>query len=380
MTEHEHFDKEDFRVRTAARSYEDCLFTGCLFSSADLRDCEFTDCRFERCDLSMALLENTSMRTVRFHECKLLGTSFENCNQILFSPDFERCLLDYASFRRAKLRKRLFCGCSLRQADFSAADLSGAVFADCDLGRSDFRSHRVGKDRFLDRAELFDRPGDEPNTPGSILDRRSSGPARSIRYRYFRNMRAINRTIALSLRTKQNTPETMSVILKLRMLSDEDDCFLRDYEVPYESTLEELHDFICNDLQYEKIPESSFFEADREWNRRREYTHADAGATGSDSSASRCRMSENRLSDILHRMHDRLIFRFDPPGDRAYYLEVIDTAEAGAGKSYPNLLLANGEAPDQFDPEASPRNRSIFEEAMGDYNDFEGDDAYGDDE
>lgn len=91
----------------------------------------------------------------------------------------------------------------------------------------------------------------------------------------------------------------MSVILKLRMLSDEDDCFLRDYEVPYESTLEELHDFICNDLQYEKIPESSFFEADREWNRRREYTHADAGATGSDSSASRCRMSENRLSDIL---------------------------------------------------------------------------------
>ena len=172
----------------------------------------------------------------------------------------------------------------------------------------------------------------------------------------------------------------MSVILKLRMLSDEDDCFLRDYEVPYESTLEELHDFICNDLQYEKIPESSFFEADREWNRRREYTHADAGATGSDSSASRCRMSENRLSDILNRMHDRLIFRFDPPGDRAYYLEVIDTAEAGAGKSYPNLLLANGEAPDQFDPEASPRNRSIFEEAMGDYNDFEGDDAYGDDE
>ena len=45
----------------------------------------------------------------------------------------------------------------------------------------------------------------------------------------------------------------MPVILKLRMLSDEDDCFLRDYEVPYESTLEELHDFICEDLQYEKI-------------------------------------------------------------------------------------------------------------------------------
>lgn len=380
MTEHEHFDKEDFRVRTAARSYEDCLFTGCLFSSADLRDCEFTDCRFERCDLSMALLENTSMRTVRFHECKLLGTSFENCNQILFSPDFERCLLDYASFRRAKLRKRLFCGCSLRQADFSAADLSGAVFADCDLDGATFDRTVLEKTDFSTARNYSIDPETNRIRRARFSIGGLPGPARSIRYRYFRNMRAINRTIALSLRTKQNTPETMSVILKLRMLSDEDDCFLRDYEVPYESTLEELHDFICNDLQYEKIPESSFFEADREWNRRREYTHADAGATGSDSSASRCRMSENRLSDILHRMHDRLIFRFDPPGDRAYYLEVIDTAEAGAGKSYPNLLLANGEAPDQFDPEASPRNRSIFEEAMGDYNDFEGDDAYGDDE
>lgn len=49
-------------------------------------------------------------------------------------------------------------------------------------------------------------------------------------------------------------------------------------------------------------------------------------------------MSENRLSDILHRMHDRLIFRFDPPGDRAYYLEVIDTAEAGCGQKLPQSV------------------------------------------
>lgn len=172
----------------------------------------------------------------------------------------------------------------------------------------------------------------------------------------------------------------MSVILKLRMLSDEDDCSWRDYEVPYESTLEELHDFICNDLQYEKIPESSFFEADREWNRRREYTHAGAGVTGSDSSASRCRMSENRLLDILHRMHDRLIFRFDPPGDPGLLSGGDRHGRGRCGKKLPQSVAGQRGGADQFDPEASPRNRSIFEEAMGDYNDFEGDDAYGDDE
>jgi len=44
------------------------------------------------------------------------------------------------------------------------------------------------------------------------------------------------------------------------------------------------------------------------------------------------------------------------------------------------LLLANGEAPDQFDPSASPVNRSIFDEIMSDFDDFDGNESYADDE
>ena len=62
-------------------------------------------------------------------------------------------------------------------------------------------------------------------------------------------------------------------------------------------------------------------------------------------------------------------------GDRAFYLELVDARRDEEG--VPQLLLANGEAPDQFDPSASPVNRSIFDEIMSD---FDGNESYADDE
>ena len=42
----------------------------------------------------------------------------------------------------------------------------------------------------------------------------------------------------------------MSMIFQFRMLCDEDDYFLREYEVPYDMTLAAFRDFINKDLQY----------------------------------------------------------------------------------------------------------------------------------
>ena len=65
-------------------------------------------------------------------------------------------------------------------------------------------------------------------------------------------------------------------------------------------------------------------------------------------------------------------------GDRAFYLELVDARRDEEGG--PQLLLANGEAPDQFDPDANESEGSIFEEMMGDFSSFEGDDNYSDDD
>ena len=89
-------------------------------------------------------------------------------------------------------------------------------------------------------------------------------------------------------------------------------------------------------------------------------------------------MSEARLCDVLQYLHDRLIYIFDPFNDRAYFLEVVEAKEPQDGMKYPRLQFAHSPAPDQYDPEASEQSGSIFDEMMGEYSDFEGDDGYDD--
>ena len=83
---------------------------------------------------------------------------------------------------------------------------------------------------------------------------------------------------------------------------------------------------------------------------------------------------------MLFRSRDRLIYLFDLFGDRAYYLELTGSYEADKDASYPREIFARAEAPDQYDPSRSRSDDegSIFDDAMGDFSDFEGDDSYDD--
>lgn len=168
----------------------------------------------------------------------------------------------------------------------------------------------------------------------------------------------------------------MSMVFRFRMLSDENDRFVRDYEVLYDMTLLEFHRFILESLEYEECM-ASFFTADARWEKLREFTLMDMG-DGSDRSLET--MERVTLGQIIHRLRDRLIYLFDMFGDRAYYLELTGAYEAEAGGSYPREIYAVADAPDQFDPSKNvvEDEGSIFDEMMGDFSDFEGDDSYDD--
>ena len=84
---------------------------------------------------------------------------------------------------------------------------------------------------------------------------------------------------------------------------------------------------------------------------------------------------------IIHNRRDRLIYLFDLLGDRAYYLELTGAYEAEKGAVYPREIYARAEAPDQYDPSKNHNDEeegSAFDEMMGDFRDFEGDDSYDD--
>ena len=56
----------------------------------------------------------------------------------------------------------------------------------------------------------------------------------------------------------------MSMVFQFRMLSDENDHFVRDYEVMYDMNLLDFHRFILRSLGYEPCM-ASFFTADDRW-------------------------------------------------------------------------------------------------------------------
>lgn len=165
------------------------------------------------------------------------------------------------------------------------------------------------------------------------------------------------------------------MVFRFRMLSDENDNFVRDYEVLYDMTLLDFHNFILQSLEYEECV-ASFFTADDRWEKRREFTSVDMGGGSEEGPQA---MEAATLGQIIHNKRDRLIYLFDLFGDRAYYLELTGAYESDENASYPREIYAQADAPDQYDPtKNADDDGSIFDEVMGEFSDFEGDDNYDD--
>ncbi|MEG1635227.1 MAG: hypothetical protein RR388_06335, partial [Rikenellaceae bacterium] len=86
------------------------------------------------------------------------------------------------------------------------------------------------------------------------------------------------------------------------------------------------------------------------------------------------------LGQIAQKKFTRMLFVFDLFEDRAFFLELLEAKEPEKGFTYPRVLMAHGDAPDQFDAAIGAGTKSIFDEAMDDYSDFDGDDNYDDEQ
>ena len=166
----------------------------------------------------------------------------------------------------------------------------------------------------------------------------------------------------------------MNIIFKYRMLSDESDNFVRDFEVYPDMTLAKFSSFLLEALGYEPTM-VSIFKADAEWRPIEEFSEIDMG--DDIPGAPRC-MDTVSLMEVTNDFHDRLIYTFDMLNNRSYYLELIDMQRPEKEFAYPRVAFEHAPVPDQYDPEATEQSGSIFEEMMSDYNEFDGDDNYDD--
>jgi fluoroquinolone resistance protein len=143
------FESIDFSLEPLGLGeYEGCNFVNCNFSNTDLSEMQFIDCQFKSCNLSMVKTIKTTLNGTIFQECKILGVSFENCQESLFQVKFEKCILNFSSFFKRNLKKIAFRYCTMQETDFTNADLTSAIFDHCDLTNAKFEQ------TILEKADL----------------------------------------------------------------------------------------------------------------------------------------------------------------------------------------------------------------------------------
>lgn len=166
------------------------------------------------------------------------------------------------------------------------------------------------------------------------------------------------------------------MILRLRMLSDENDNFVRDFEVSHEMNLLELHNFIIASIGYDDCM-ASFYSADDQWQPLQEFSLMDLGEEQFEGAP--MAMEKVSLAELVVSECNRLIYQFDMIADRAFYLEVVSATQPNPELEYPRISFENARVPDQYDPDAVPADDgSIFDEIMDEFGEFDGDDSYDD--
>ena len=96
------------------------------------------DCEFADCNLSNLKLWNSSLKSVYFKNCKLLGIDFSKCEDFLFSVTFMDSNLDFTSFNEKKMPKTKFENCSLKETSFVRTNLTNVIFENCNLNNTIF--------------------------------------------------------------------------------------------------------------------------------------------------------------------------------------------------------------------------------------------------
>jgi hypothetical protein len=145
------------------------------------------------------------------------------------------------------------------------------------------------------------------------------------------------------------------MVLKFRLISNEQDDFIRDFEILDEQTFFRLHVAIQDNLHFDKSQIASFFICNNKWEKEQEITLFELS---DEESAKVLVMDNTRMSDFMHDIHDKMLYVFDVFNERLFFIELVEILNQDSSKEYPFCSFEKGQAPQQvfMDPIFSPKD------------------------
>ena len=167
------------------------------------------------------------------------------------------------------------------------------------------------------------------------------------------------------------------MVYKFRLLSDEVENFRRDIEIDSDATFLDLHNAILAAAGYPDDQMTSFFICNDKWIKEKEITREDMGGMSEEDYYI---MEECVIGDHVEEEKQKLMYVFDPLGDRVFYME-LSKIEFGKDIEQAVCTKSIGEAPAQMLNFDELMNKAPIVEASDDLNeDFYGSDSYNEDD
>jgi hypothetical protein len=146
---------------------------------------------------------------------------------------------------------------------------------------------------------------------------------------------------------------------KFRLLFDEIEDFVRDYEILAEQTFKDFHDVIVKSITgLDKQELASFYICDGRWKKQQEITLIDMNMdddsnpfveekTEEEQNIPKAIMSESVLSDFIDDPHQRLIYEYNFLNINTFYIELLKTFESSSKVKYPCCTYSACEMPNK---------------------------------
>lgn len=171
------------------------------------------------------------------------------------------------------------------------------------------------------------------------------------------------------------------MIYTFRIVSDESDDFMREVKIDADANFLDLRNVVCDSVDFERLPMSSFFVCSDGWEKGPEITLEDMGNDNPDQEV--YLMEETPISDFIDDEGQRLIFVFDYFTDRSLFME-LKKRTAGEHLSEAMVTKSVGVAPPQIvdfkDFEDNIDTKQTSAHAFDDDDEFGDNPTYNDDE
>jgi hypothetical protein len=133
--------------------------------------------------------------------------------------------------------------------------------------------------------------------------------------------------------------------LKFRLISNEQDDFIRDIEILDDHTFFHLHEAIQDNLHFDTSQIASFFICNQQWEKEQEITLFEL----SEEEAAKVLVMDNtKIVDYMQGIHDKMIYVYDVFNERLFFIELVEILEQDSSITYPFFSFEKGQPPQQI--------------------------------